>query len=725
MTSIKVRTLVAASVVALSISLTAGTARAQYVEAFGALAQGIKIAKDAYSAYKDGKSFLDGPQPTTADLLAAAVSTIQNSITDGVASPVLADAQGALLDFQNALQSSDRNARLAAFDQRASNVLTTMAALIPTDFRYAKILGTTYNLLLPVYLSVHLSGASWGSPINPDQLKFEFVTRLKAGLQLDYDMVGAKIVNNPSLTDTTTTSALAKWVKDSAKNQNEITINDDLRVDFFQTDPVVQAVQQTAATLYSILLAIGGDGVLLDSTSHVTVTIDPAGWTDNWRGKANAVWTSSEPNIYGTFITSHPCPKDYGMVAVWQMQQSLASFLCVPWPNLAPPNVITSSWIRNTVGGSVCNSGFCSFGGSCSAPDFASSAMMGQVECVHRIDNPSRILPLRGSEQMQIVSFRPLPPRGAQIDLPAGTALVGIDFTAFRNGRFVYSYAPYNTTPAPRVKTDFDLAGSDDLLWYNGFDGNSAIWYMNDQTLLSDPLLDPSLIVLPGTGWNPAGTGDFNVDGKTDILWHNGWTGETQLWVMDNASRSRFKTLDPSLNVTDASGWSIAGTGDFSQDGLSDILWRNSQTNAMQVWVMNYNNRTNTPSRAWFSDVGLCAPNAMSDGWRVVGTDDFNYDGKTDILWHNRWSGVIQVWYMDGASCLRSEDFADKVPENSGWTLWRTGDMNKDGGTDLIWRHEDDGQLGYWYLHGTVPIDMVAVPVSPVPALSGWSLVGH
>jgi len=33
--------------------------------------------------------------------------------------------------------------------------------------------------------------------------------------------------------------------------------------------------------------------------------------------------------------------------------------------------------------------------------------------------------------------------------------------------------------------------------------------------------------------------------------------------------------------------WKIAGTGDFDQDGRSDILWRHATTGQNAIWFMN------------------------------------------------------------------------------------------------------------------------------------------
>jgi hypothetical protein len=35
-------------------------------------------------------------------------------------------------------------------------------------------------------------------------------------------------------------------------------------------------------------------------------------------------------------------------------------------------------------------------------------------------------------------------------------------------------------------------------------------------------------------GWTPAGVGDFNHDGTSDILWREASTGHTEIWLLAN-----------------------------------------------------------------------------------------------------------------------------------------------------------------------------------------------
>jgi len=68
--------------------------------------------------------------------------------------------------------------------------------------------------------------------------------------------------------------------------------------------------------------------------------------------------------------------------------------------------------------------------------------------------------------------------------------------------------------------------------------------------------------------WIVAGTGDFNGDGKADILWRRPSDGAVSMWLMDGTAATSTTTLfaDPD--------WIVAGTGDFNGDGKADILMR-------------------------------------------------------------------------------------------------------------------------------------------------------
>jgi hypothetical protein len=73
----------------------------------------------------------------------------------------------------------------------------------------------------------------------------------------------------------------------------------------------------------------------------------------------------------------------------------------------------------------------------------------------------------------------------------------------------------------------------------------------------------------PTSDWVIQGVGDFNGDGNADILWRNSTTGEVYIWLMNGTTF----TSSGSLGYV-SSDWSIAGVGDFNGDGKADILWQ-------------------------------------------------------------------------------------------------------------------------------------------------------
>ena len=83
------------------------------------------------------------------------------------------------------------------------------------------------------------------------------------------------------------------------------------------------------------------------------------------------------------------------------------------------------------------------------------------------------------------------------------------------------------------------------------------------------------------TNWSIVGTGDFDGDGITDILWRN-TAGDVLIWLMKADGTLRQQEVTGNVPTR----WSVMETGDFNGDGKSDIAWLDTSGNVM-TWLMN------------------------------------------------------------------------------------------------------------------------------------------
>ena len=243
--------------------------------------------------------------------------------------------------------------------------------------------------------------------------------------------------------------------------------------------------------------------------------------------------------------------------------------------------------------------------------------------------------------------------------------------------------------------------------------GNNASLSLSGLTQ-SGPQID---ITMPAA----AVPNDFNGDGMSDMLWRNS-NGTLAMWLMDGSAiaSSATPTYQGSA-VSPGASWSVAGIGDFNGDGDADILWRNSN-GSLAEWLMDGSTISSSATPTYQGS-------AVSPGasWSVAGIGDFTGDGDADILWQNT-NGSLAMWLMDGSTITSSATptyEGSAVSPGASWSVAGIGDFTGNGDDDILWRNTN-GSLTMWLMGGST-IESSATPTyegSAVSPGSSWSVAG-
>ena len=296
---------------------------------------------------------------------------------------------------------------------------------------------------------------------------------------------------------------------------------------------------------------------------------------------------------------------------------------------------------------------------------------------------------------------------------------------------------------------DFNLDGMTDLLWNDPGHSLMTVWLMAGTGLL---LPGEQIHGPPGVEWNAAWASDFNADGMADVRWYNNTNESTAIWLMNGTERYLPGQIIPGPAGGD---WTRLASSDFNADGMADLIWRNTVTHAIEVWLMQgttvvlkgpeipppgldwiarstgdfnadgmadvfwYNPTTSQYSIEWMSSTVplLLGPPRFGppgDGWAPgIGTD-YNTDGIIDLLWYNATTQDVAPWLMAGTDVLLP-GLEIPAPPGDGWVPAATGDFNADGMADIAWQNPVERRILIWLMAGTKVL--LRGPEIPGPAL--------
>ncbi len=219
-----------------------------------------------------------------------------------------------------------------------------------------------------------------------------------------------------------------------------------------------------------------------------------------------------------------------------------------------------------------------------------------------------------------------------------------------------------------RRSGDYDGDGKSDVLWRNTSTGANMIWKS------ANVATPQATTTVTDQNWKIVGKGDFDDDGKSDVFWRNTSTGANTIWRSGNSATPQ------TVSAIADPGWKVGGVGDFDGDGKSDVFWRNTNTGNNTIWKSGNSATPQTVSAI------------VDQDWKVVGVGDFDGDGKSDVFWRDTDAGANVIWKSGNSATPQT---VSGVADLS-WKVVGVGDLDGDGKSDVLWRNTSTGANAIW-----------------------------
>lgn len=252
------------------------------------------------------------------------------------------------------------------------------------------------------------------------------------------------------------------------------------------------------------------------------------------------------------------------------------------------------------------------------------------------------------------------------------------------------SVRPLFATP-----TDFNGDGINDILYRSTAD---LTWRLD--TMNANQVTDTSAMNGMSTccGWLFNGSGDFNADGRNDVIIRNTSSGA---WYIYNISNNSI--IDRGyVGIEDATVVAVQAVADFNQDGYADVLLRNEQTGAWTMTLLN--NRTIVEE--------ITPPMSQVLTWRVVDVQDFDGNGSPDILIRNSQSGAWYIYLYSGTEIINRGYITTILPTDLQEEVQAVADFNGDGNADLLLRNLASNQWSLALMDGKSPRELASLNIN-------------
>jgi gliding motility-associated-like protein len=186
------------------------------------------------------------------------------------------------------------------------------------------------------------------------------------------------------------------------------------------------------------------------------------------------------------------------------------------------------------------------------------------------------------------------------------------------------------------LAADFDNDGFPDAVTTNPITDNISIYHNGGKFRVSNTSFDTRVEIAVGDLPNRIYSGDFDADGKVDLLLYHGGTSSTLLIVFQNTSSVGSISFNR-IDLTNPSATTVATIADLDGDGKPEIITTSESGNRFSIFK-------NIHTSGALTAASFAAPfNTTVTAPRGITTGDLNLDGKPEIIL-TRAAGLLVVY---------------------------------------------------------------------------------
>jgi hypothetical protein len=234
-----------------------------------------------------------------------------------------------------------------------------------------------------------------------------------------------------------------------------------------------------------------------------------------------------------------------------------------------------------------------------------------------------------------------------------------------RDRRFATMTLP---SPGQRIPLagDFDGNGRDEIIWYAPGPDPDELWSWNGSGFDRSPLRV--------NGHFRPQVGDLDGDGRDDVIWYAPGPAQDYIWY-GTATRGRFESVPVTVN-----GHYRVAVADLDGDGRDDVVWHAPGPAHDYIWY--------GLGRGRFQSVHV-----RVNGDFIPLAGDFDGDRRHDIYWYAPGPASDFIWYgspnRGGFHSILLDVFGHYQPV--------TGDFDRDCRSDILWAAGSVTGSPIWY----------------------------